>query len=504
MRQDRLTWYKCSEPDDFYTCPSVQNINRSCLPLKNAIEYAFSLGAKTIIVQSDIQDPDYLAEYNEFYSRLFGKVEKYCQRIHFLSREYDQESGVLEVIDNTDSGQYLGFITLRPIYSTPVGATILRSTGGKAHFLLSKDSFTVNISGRSFEVSGTPFMQQDNAVGACAQASIWMSLRTLRKREGFAAHNPAQITTLATKYMVSGRTLPNREGLQVSQMIEAVRSAGYAPNLLHLPDFIDKKDNETDDAFGIRNITRINTIRDILYPYIESELPVILVLFQANMGHAVVIIGHGWNSLPDNFIQDRIDARFIKAVSWATPYYIHNDNTGPYREMLGQSENDYSLEMARYAIPLFPNDVFMNAQEAEAAAIATIQEVEKHTTGRDKLSLIDDHYVVRTYLQDRCKFRDFVVNTNLSSPLKTYYRMKGLPRRIWVTEINKFDGYGERITTRVGEVLIDPTGEPTEMPFLSAHIPGVLFDRDQDSGDIKFYDLPDDAGYNRLDRTSSN
>jgi len=347
-------------------------------------------------------------------------------------------------------------------------------------------------------------MQQDNTVGACAQASIWMSLRTLRKKEGFAAHNPAQITTLATKYMVSGRTLPNREGLQVSQMIEAVRSAGYAPNLLHLPEPISRMKNEDDDVFAVRNVERVSGIRDVLYPYIESELPVILVLFHANNGHAVVMIGHGWNSKPENFIQDQKEARFIKAVSWATPYYIHNDNTGPYRELLGQSDSDYSLGMARYAIPLFPNDVFMNAQEAEAAAIATIQEVERHTSGRGITSLGDDRYVVGTYLQDGCKFRDFVVSASLCAPLKEYYRMKSLPRRVWVTEINKFDGYGGNVATRVGEVLIDPTGEPTEMPFLSAHIPSVLFDRDQDTEEIKFYDINHDNGYDRLDRSPCN
>jgi len=37
-----------------------------------------------------------------------------------------------------------------------------------------------------------------------------MALRTLRKKEGQAAFNPAQITDAATKYAVIGRVLPNR------------------------------------------------------------------------------------------------------------------------------------------------------------------------------------------------------------------------------------------------------------------------------------------------------
>ncbi len=498
---ERLRYYKCINETEFFDYPAfMKPLNRSCVPLVNTLKYAFSLGARSILVQSNVQDPDYSAEYNEFYSRLFGKVEKYCQRVHFLASEYEPNQEVLEIIDGLEQVDYLGFMTLRPVPSAPVGATILQSSKNQAHFLLSKDKFPVHIAGRAFEVSGTPFMQQDNAVGACAQASIWMSLRTLRKKEGFAAHNPAQITTLATKYMVSGRTLPNREGLQISQMIEAVRSAGYAPNLLHLPEPVEEMKGEEKTDFNIRERDRIDGIRDILYPYIESELPVILVMFHSGGGHAVVIIGHGWNEEPDSYIKVNEDNRFVKAVSWAEPYYIHNDNTGPYRELHGASSDDYSLEIARYAIPLFPNDVFMNAQEAEAVAIATIQLLEDHVKRQGADVLKDKEYVVRTYLQDRYKFREYIVASTICPSLKAYYRKKNLPRRIWVTEINKFEGYGKGEAIRVGEVLVDPTGEPTESPFLSAHIPGKLLDKNQDTGGIMQYDVIDDAGYNHLNR----
>lgn len=74
-------------------------------------------------------------------------------------------------------------------------------------------------------------MQQDNAVAVCAQASIWVALRTLRRREGDRAHNPAQITDAATKYLISDRTRPNKSGLTIQQMAEAVRAAGYSPSL---------------------------------------------------------------------------------------------------------------------------------------------------------------------------------------------------------------------------------------------------------------------------------
>jgi len=449
-----------------------------------------------------VQDPDYSAEYNTFYSRLFGNVDRYCQRVHFLAKEYSPGIDVLEMIDSTDNEHYLGFITLRPILSAPVGASILRPLQKSGHFLLSKDKFEVNIAGKSFSVAGTPFLQQDNAVGACAQASIWMSLRTLRKKDGFAAHNPAEITGLATKYMVNGRTLPNREGLQLPQMIEAVRSAGYAPNLLNLPKPVSKEEGEDNKSFNRKATERIEIIRDILYPYVESELPVILILFGSNGGHAVVIIGHDWDDSPIKLVVAAKDQRFVKAVSWATPFYIHNDNTGPYRKLLDTSNDDYSLNMAHYAIPLFPNGVFMNAQEAEAAAIATIQSSEAILQKHSITPLANAKYVIRTYLLDRSKFRKHVVDGSMSPQIKAYYRKKTLPRRVWITELNHLDEYGNNKgdNTRLGEVIIDPTGDANEQTFLSMHMPGVLFDRDQDTGEVEIYELSDDNNYGRLNR----
>jgi len=202
-------------------------------PLKQSLAHVANLGCKTIVKQHTVQDPDFFAEYFAYYSRMFGDIDKYCHRFHFFSLPKNPKEEVLDYIDRAseDDSHYLGFITIRPVRSSPVAATILRALPNQ-HFLLSTDQFDVHLAGRKFSVCGTPFMQQDNAVGACAQASIWMALRTLRKKEGNSAFDPAQITSAATRFLVRGRTLPNREGLGVDQMIEAIRFAGYSPHIM--------------------------------------------------------------------------------------------------------------------------------------------------------------------------------------------------------------------------------------------------------------------------------
>ena len=71
---------------------------------------------------------------------------------------------LLEYIDSVPPENYQGFITLRPIIISPVGASIL-SRDIATGFIRSADKFPVHIMGKELTVYGTPFMQQDNAVG---------------------------------------------------------------------------------------------------------------------------------------------------------------------------------------------------------------------------------------------------------------------------------------------------------------------------------------------------
>jgi hypothetical protein len=462
-------------------------------PLQTCLRHAMNLGCLSVVFQNQVQDPDYAAEYHAYHGKLFSHVDRYCARMHVFSRTWDAGTDVLAALDEATDTDYLGFITLRPVTVSPVGATILRPPSGDKHFLLSKDRFEVHIAGRTFHVEGTPFMQQDNAVGACAQASIWMALRTLRKREGLAAHDPAQITSSATRFVVRGRTLPNRDGLEISQMMEAVRSAGYSATLLSFREPGRKPSREL-----------LPRIRASVYPYIESEIPVILAMATTELGgHAVVLIGHGWGSEPllcaPTILSEKKAWLYARnSVDWATPFYIHNDNSGPYLPIPDTApKEEFSLDKVCYAIPLLPADVYMTAEEAEQAALRMI----RHFGGEGFLR--NDVHVVRTYLQERYRFREQVRTSDMVDALKRHYRLKSLPRRMWITEINLLEGYAEPLTggaRRIGEVIIDPTGEPTQAPFLSIHTPGILVDRDPDSGKIRLIPLQNDATYSPLIR----
>lgn len=491
------------------------------MPLINTIEYIAELNVRSVLVQENVQDPDFLSEHEAFYSKWSYKVPRYCTRLHFFNTLPISENP-LEVVDQMAGveGSYLGFITLRPIRISPLAATILSiPNNGNNHFILSKDEFRVNIAGQRFYVTGTPFMQQDNAVGACAQASIWMALRTLRRREGHSAYSPAQITTAATKFLVRGRTLPNRDGLIIEQITEALRASGYSPHMIPLRD-IRSVANEDDTA----------KTREALYPYIESGIPVLLILFPQNgEGHAVLLIGHGWDEKPSKLrlnVELKIGSssgpiNVYDASSWVSPLYIHNDNTGPYIPISDlSSTGSYALADAVSAIPFLQPNVFVDAAEAKLTCHKVLQncleDLEVLLGGAENAEITWNmpELVTRVYLQDKSDFRSSIMDTDMPDDVKAYYRLKWLPKRIWVMEINLCDGYeaNEDRSTRVGEILLDPASEPEDGCFLTIHLGadllpnssganGVVINRNAFDGEIDAFPVSGKR-YSRLVRNS--
>lgn len=512
MTKERLRLVACT-PDQ----PNIYGVfqQENCLgvssrstPCEEICTHLASIGCRAIVIQDPVLDPDFFAEYLAYYAKAFSDISKYCKRFHFFSIEPHPGEHVLDYIDRAagSSNSYLGLVTIRPVKSSPIAASIL-AIPPTGCFVLCKDSFDVHIAGQEFSVVGTPFIQQDNAVGACAQASIWMALRTLRRKAGFSALDPAEITTAATKFLVSGRTLPNRTGLSIPQMIEAIRFAGYSTHYLHI-----KEPGPSPTSADLA------PTKEMIYTYIESGIPVLLGLFpNGGEGHAVATIGHGWDNAAVPRATVRVVANtatidLIHASSWINHFFINNDNTGPYRALRDSSATDYCLSHVRFVIPLLPNDVFITGEEASETAMIVLQDfLDQLPLSPSELASASGRLVVRTFLSDRHSFRKWALNSNLAQELQNYFRLKTLPKRVWVTEICLLDPYSNEHShsnIRVGEIILDPTGDPSDPPFLSVHLStaalfglphGLIWDRDQ-NGEMQVIPVADDNPYDRFHR----
>lgn len=422
-----------------------------------------SLGTRCLLIQTDVRDPDFLEEHQAFYSKQHRPVQSACVRVHAFAAEMPQagpavDPDVLSFLDAAmgDPANYLGFVTLRPLRHAPVGATILRPPPSVAPS--ATDKFPVHIAGNAFEVDGTPFLQQDNAVGACAQASIWMALRTLRRRVGNAAFSPAELTVAATRYLASERTFPGRQGLTANQMLEAVRFAGHDP--LHL---IVRSGQTPATA---------NAVVAKAHPYTASGLPVIVILLTPHGGHAVLAIGHSSTparvqplSRQHNHLNTPIT--YSVASDWAAGLVIHNDNSGPYLNLQSgdPTARPYCLEQTYSLIVPLPEGVYTSADEAEFLAVRAILLASLWFTiaAGKQPELPQAPYTLRPYLCSRHAFRRWAKeDPDLDGEARDIYRTATLPKTLWIVEIhdaNAYDPTDGSKRTRCGEVVLDPAAD---------------------------------------------
>jgi hypothetical protein len=448
-----------SNRDLEYWSPRQQSLIECCA-------HAIEVGAKACVVQRRVLDADFLSEFNAYYSRQFNNVDRHCVRFHFFSAVPAADQTVLAFLDRAGvAASYLGFITLRPVVLTPVGASILKPHGAD-RTIRCVDEFPVHLAGLKLTVTGTPFMQQDNAVGACAQAAIWMALRTLRRREGDRAHDPAQITGAATKYQLSGRTLPNRTGLTQPQITEAIRAAGYSPHPIPLAKGVEF------DLGSTLNDEQLADASRVLHAYVESRIPVLLILYPRNGGHAVVVIGHTASDVPAarNAVPVSLSSgavHFTHAASWVPNFIVHNDNSGPYRELHPKSiAGSYALEQACVAIPLLPADVFLSGEDALASAVILWQDVLESLTEElsfEETAAMSEDIVLRLLLVEKRDIRRWAIRSAAPPEVKERLRLADLPRRVWVLELHAKELFGKHLSSGadslVGFILLDSTGD---------------------------------------------
>jgi hypothetical protein len=400
------------------------------------IGHLHELGVRTLLIQERVRDPDFTAEYEAFYAKQQRDMSRFCVRVHAfrapVARLSTDPTEVLQFIDDASAqaDSYLGFVTLRPLRHAPIGATILVDDPRRRS--LCRDRFPVHIAGTTFQVEGTPYLQQENAVAACAQASIWMALRTLRKRFGSSAYSPAELTVAATRYMAVDRVFPGRRGLRVEQMLSAIQESDHDPLVIPVRAKQDVPPNPYE-------------VMETVQPYLESGLPVVMLLEHSSGGHAVVAIGLAsgtpMSHLPPGLI-------------------IHNDNQGPYR-VLPYSPHDkgYALNQCMTVIVPLPRGISMSAKEASKRSGELFGVWLRAFVKDPAVVTLNDDLWTRTYLCTRHSFRAWAKSdTGLDAAAAKLYRTSEMPQYVWVTEFHdarQFDPLQPQNRTRIGEIVLD-------------------------------------------------
>lgn len=451
----------------------------------------------TVLVEQEYFDEDFVDSTASFYVRGFRDTGKMCKRLHFFSQ--DLSPADLRILDKFQDS-YMGFCVIRPLATRPIGRTVLKPYRDNREFDFPTclGPFEANVAGAKLTVDGCCFMEQDGRVQTCSSVAVWISTTTLSQRFGFARYTTAEIMDKATKTMVGQRAGPT-EGLTYEQIMLALREMGYDPIIFP----------ETDRLEASYRI----------YSYIESGIPVILLLeFPDRSHHAVVAIGHGhtrplqpkWK-ISMSWLGRKI-LNYYRSSEWVPYFHIHDDQRGVSRSLRlidleagglrERIEEAYrtafvkmpiTVDLEQWHCPVsiqldspvsgippeeianlwglivpLPRGVTLSHSEAESKCVWMMRFC------ADRLGLkIPKDLVLRTYL---ARSNDYKLrlggSIDMDAWTRALYRGKSMPKWLWITEITtvklmnspKVDDM--RIT---GELILDATSNPWPTDFVAFH-----------------------------------
>ena len=286
--------------------------------------YFEEIKAKTIVVEDEYFDRDYLEDYAAYYVRCFEEYRRTCRRLHFFDRPFatsDLEAaleGDSELRDRLQ-GSYVGFVVVRPIPGYAIGRTCLKTYAKNASDGVRNFPITLrckaNLHGIDLAVDSLAFQQQDRVVAACATAALWSAFHGTGVLFQHHIPSPIEITRSATAHSADEmRTIPN-SGLTTAQMADAIRGCGLEPVMLR-----------TTDAGVLKGATRA---------YLLGGIPVLMVggVYETAAPtkeiavHAVAITGFS-----SGLDAPAADTLALEA-SRITKLYVHDDGVGPFARM---------------------------------------------------------------------------------------------------------------------------------------------------------------------------
>ena len=495
-------------------------------PLYNIFELMGKEGCTDIIVEDRYIDKEYLDEFSHYYSTVFKNYEKCCVRLHFFKDNIRKnvfgfdDDNVKFLFDRSYTEQiqdkYLGFCVVRPLERNRVSRTVIKPyvENYNEEFILSQSEATVNLNGTNLKAQGMPFLQQDAQSGVCANASLVMLSQYMHEKHKYQTCTAPEATIMANDYFGFQRAFPNK-GLRIDQIVGVLIRLGYSPVAYSAP--------------GNMTSPQRENLKKIVYYYLESELPVILIV-QLGGGslHSCLVIGHDYKVANTAVISlPRRNSDFIQH------FFLHDDQLGPYLKMpirpgdvktsnyLSNKDQSvfnqfystpYSFENVVAAIVPIHKKIYLMGEEVEThvgallslrspTLIAMMSFMDKDDADNLDKAINNNEISIRTYFIKSNEYKNRVASIdNVSPSLKKKYLNVELPNYIWITEISTFSFVSSKKSEDhmvFGEIICDATliqGAP--IFFRLFHLPGVLFDANPNlPGDNKILKIIDDKPY---------
>lgn len=218
-----------------------------CYYLIGIYKHLKELNTKTILIESEYIDKDFMIDYSFYYSKSYKDVNRFSRRVHFFSEDIDINK-FISILDHEDHEQvmrlesalqsvYNGFITIKPISFKLdnvfeinfLGRSVIKPNELIVDIPCHKFLYgitRVNLCGLRLEAKGMQFQTQDGATSACATIALWNCNKLLNEKFGIKIESPFEITKVATSNSdCLNRDFPNK-GLNIDQLLVYIKKNG--------------------------------------------------------------------------------------------------------------------------------------------------------------------------------------------------------------------------------------------------------------------------------------
>jgi hypothetical protein len=407
-----------------------------CAPLERVVAVAREHGVRSVVVEQRHLDADWRSEHAAFHGRLFRRHPSVAHRWHLFTADVAPDIG------DVDPATYRGYVVLRPLPSTPVGAAMITPPPGLDGALRCEATERVSLFGHALTVRAMPFLSQDAEYLRCAHATLWMVLRHAHLAHGVPRRLSAEVHDATLGGVIVGRQVPS-EGLSVQQMLAGATRLGLSPGLLQLP-----TTREEDADAGMLSLS------GVLCRYVNSQLPPIVI----SQVHAWVVVA------------------YRRRPEGGVTLWRHDDARGPYLEVDDPwAEPEEAHATWRTAItPLLPA-VYVTAERAEAAGRLWFAGYLRHAEPGEPIAVAAaaDELTFRTYVIRSDDYVEGLAGRGVDAGLADLYRLGPMPEHVWVVEAIDRAARREGRPDVMGEALIDSTAsthhEPLQAGLLALH-----------------------------------
>lgn len=452
--------------------------------------------AKTLVVEEEYYSKSFVQDFSTYYSMSHHNHGKFCIRIHFFNNSFDEGALYSELFSSEKSlhlcnnlskngeeveypilNSYLGYITIKPIMNSLLGASIVRSYDitnqdekkeKKEYKFTAVKPYEVNLFGRKLIFNSLAFQQQDKAVSACATTALWMAFHKLSPTFSTTIPAPSEITVSSGLNSNHSRNMPN-SGLDIPQIIQAIRYVN-----LDSETRANSKEKQVTISKGKRKSDFVydqNSVKRFVYAYLKADIPV-LIGYRIDEGlHMVTAVGY-------RMAKDDKEREKINVSKWLTTnlkayemcrLYVHDDQLGPFSK-IGFDPYYDPYVLAKWI------------GSSCTLATCTAMVVPVHPLIRvkyeDIFDIINDinilfleNYVWDIFLQKGVDYkRDIIAEFNGDSEDHKAILTKGLPKYVWVaTNYEKATDSENAKDKRLFDMVFDATGTKGAFCCLFVH-----------------------------------